>query len=125
MVYTAASVSLSALEVLIRLKPDASDYRLLTLSVPDDEIIGFSALADAIPGLPAIDWADRQTTREIGRRWVESGIGIGLLVPSAVEPRASNVLLNPQHPRLGRVQRITDEPYSFDPRLLSLVRSRP
>jgi RES domain-containing protein len=42
-----------------------------------------------------------------------------LLVPSAVNPRERNVLLNPSHPDIAHLSIELGEPFSLDRRLLS------
>jgi RES domain-containing protein len=50
--------------------------------------------------------------------WLRSAGTAALSVPSAVIRTERNILLNPRHPEAKRILLISDEPFSFDPRLL-------
>ena len=69
-------------------------------------------------GLP-VDWRDNpEATQRIGNDWLASLSGLGLWVPSFVEPSERNLLLNPAHPDYRTVEiHIERHPFEFDPRL--------
>ncbi len=75
-------------------------------------------LADLGTVLP-LDWIDQPTlTQDVGVAWRRSGSGLGLWVPSAVEPDELNLLLNPSHPAYGSiVVTVVRDPFAFDPRM--------
>lgn len=117
MIYLATSVSLATLECLVHFDDAAlwQHYTLLSIEVPDTEIITLA------PSALPVNWRQLtapQETMDIGSEWLDSGISVGLLVPSAVVPMENNLLINPQHadfaPCLTRVQAI---PHRFDARL--------
>ena len=62
---------------------------------------------------------DLGTSRQIGDEWLESKDTPVLRVPSALIPRQTNYLLNPEHPLFGAIQVIEITPFAFDRRLLS------
>jgi RES domain-containing protein len=73
-----------------------------------------------LESLPS-DWAKGtggRRCRAIGDRWLTGRGSVALIVPSALIPREPNVLLNPQHPDIGRIRIIGVEPFAFDERLL-------
>lgn len=108
MIYTAASPSLAVLEVLVHLDlpPELipSDYRLLSIHVPDDAPV--EELAD-LPDDPLA----------IGDEFLQRGGALVLRVPSAVVPQESNSLINPRHPAAAALRLEANEPFSFDRRL--------
>ncbi|MEM1247213.1 MAG: RES family NAD+ phosphorylase [Acidobacteriota bacterium] len=114
-VYASSSIALAALEILVHVE----DQSLLDLYVPIPVRFPQSFVAP-VERLPK-DWrADppSETTRELGRAFVEAGEQPVLRVPSAVVTAESNYLLNPGHPRFGKIER--GEPlwdFTFDARL--------
>jgi RES domain-containing protein len=100
-VYTAATLSLAMLELLVQDQPLRARYVAVPADIPDDLAIERIDPAD----LPA-DWRDpaaRDTLRRIGAEWVRRQDTAILAVPSAVIPIETNYLLNPAHPNFGRV----------------------
>ena len=112
MVYTAASPSLAVLEVLVHLDltpellPD--DYRLLAIQLPDE-----APLAD-LDRSPA----ELAESMALGDAFLLND-ALALRVPSVVVPQERNLLINVRHADMGKVAVIADDPFQFDPRLLS------
>lgn len=108
MIYTAASPSLAVLEVLVHLDlpPELipSDYRLLSIFVPDD-----APLTD-VAELP-------DDPLSVGDAFLALGEALVLRTPSAVVPQERNSLINPRHPAAVGLKLVADEPFRFDPRL--------
>lgn len=113
MVYTAASPSLSVLEMLVHLDLSADlipdDMVLLTIEVPND------AALERVDRMPEHDDGCRQA----GDAFLTAGAALGLLVRSVVVPQETNLLLNPRHADMARVTVAASEPFRFDPRLIS------
>ena len=113
MVYTASSLSLAALEVLVHLPPTMRrtggmpPFVAVAIDVPDGQI--------AEPGL-GVD-QDEQFTRAIGDAWLKQSASLAMRVPSRVIPLELNVLLNPRHPAMARVTVALTQPFVFDDRL--------
>ena len=64
------------------------------------------------------DWINHlDETREIGSEWLKSQRSALLLVPSALVPATSNVLLNPLHPDAARIRIDSAYEYPFDVRI--------
>ena len=117
-VYTSDSIALAALELLVHLHRSEvlNRYRLVTLDLPDDEVL---VLDDA--GLPG-DWRDDPapvSTAAIGTAWLSGGQSLALSVPSVLIPQQRNLLLNPAHGACAAVfATATLHPFDFDPRLV-------
>lgn len=117
-VYAASSAPLAVLELLVHVEVEdlPTDLVLVEISVPDD--VGITEVRlDQLPS----DWnsmPDHPDCVQLGDEWVASSGTLLLGVPSAVMPRESNVLINPEHPEMGRVKVAAQEPFTFDARLV-------
>jgi RES domain-containing protein len=118
-VYGASSLSLATLEFLVHLDPD---------EWPDDLVsIRFEVPAHVARATVTVDSStlpdDWRTTpgpaalKTIGSDWARTGRSALLLVPSAVTPSETNVLLNPRHADIQSLVVHPPEPVAFDPRL--------
>jgi RES domain-containing protein len=117
-VYTSATPSLAALEVLVHVDPALApdNMRLLEIDVPVD-----IAVEVCDPEQIVADWSvypAPSELQEFGSQWLASLRSAVLRVPAAVMPVESNFLLNPRHAQFNSVRVIQDLPFSFDSRLL-------
>jgi len=116
-VYTAGSLSLAAMEMLVHL--DAPELLELYLCIPvefDDSL----CLRLSPEDLPA-DWAADPTpdsARRLGSAWLDKGESAVLAVPSAIVPLEYNFLMNPRHEDFSRLRIGAPDKFRFDPRLL-------
>ena len=116
-VYTAESIALAVLEILVHLESEAQlrGYELGSVSFEE-------ALVDSLdlerlpsrwrrsPGSPAL--------QQIGTEWIAGGSSAILEVPSVITgERERNYLLNPSHPDFLQVGLSAPEPFWIDPRL--------
>ena len=116
-IYTAATLSLSALELLVNLDPDTLPEDLVAISgsIPD----GMEIAEISLRSLPR-KWRSYPASEQLqeqGRTWVRTGRTAVLSVPSAVVPRERNSLLNPAHPDFANIQIGKPEAFHLDPRL--------
>jgi RES domain-containing protein len=116
-VYTSAHASLAVLEKLAWTDPDdvPVDLELTGIDVPVDVPVEHLDLRRLPanwpePGCPACVQA--------GDEWLQSLRTAALVVPSAVMPVDSNVLINPLHPDARRIRMVETRPFTFDLRLL-------
>lgn len=118
MVYTASSLSLATLEVLVHLEDPAVFARLFSwikLEIPTDLI--------AVPDEASLpkDWCALETKASscaLGDEWIRSLRSAVLAVPSVVTPQEWNYLLNPTHPGFAEIKIGEPQPFQPDPRLL-------
>lgn len=115
-VYTSATLSLAALEILVHLTPPVM-FKFVAIPLEFDD-----ALVEAVTpaSLPA-DWTlepPPPSTQKVGDLWVKEGRSAVLALPSAIIPGELNYVLNPAHARFRRVTIGKAVPFSFDPRLL-------
>lgn len=118
MVYTAGSVSLAVLEILVHLEnTDVLPAYSLCAVHFDDTVVTNLDRARLPP-----NWRDSPSPPElltIGDAWIASGKSAVLEVPSAIVESESNYLINPAHPDFASVVIEPSQPFTFDPRLLS------
>lgn len=116
MVYTSGSLSLAALESLVRLNPP---LKLKYVAIPiefDDALMEIIHIGT----LPA-RWTEAPpppSTRLIGDRWVTEARSPVLELPSVLIRTEPNYLLNPAHPDFKGIHIGKPVPFAFDPRLL-------
>lgn len=119
-VYTAQSLSLAALEILVHLKETRAvePFVSYVVDIPDDLIL----TPDNYPKR----WQRRiDVTRAFGDAWLESKSAPALRVPTILVPGESNVLLNPLHSAFSlRWIQSGPERFTFDARLLTRDRRK-
>ncbi len=101
MVYTAGSLSLAVLEMLVQDEPLRARYVMMEASLPT----GIKIEKITARQLPA-DWrgsAARAHLQAVGSDWAARRSSAVLAVPSAVLPLETNYLLNPLHPAFARI----------------------
>jgi RES domain-containing protein len=116
--HASTSRALATLEQLVHLgsvRPD-TDWRIMVLSLPDDEAfyhrIQISELPEEWRRLSA--YADCQ---RLGADWADRRTSLILQVPSAVVPMEYNVAINMDHPEFReQVKLVRTEPYFWDER---------
>ena len=118
LVYCTQSPAAALLERLVRmelaLREDPIRYRLLRIDAAGDVSVNVVRTSDLERG-----WtADQQATQEIGNAWLARRASALLVVPSAVAPETSNVLLNPAHVDATRVVVASVSEHELDSRLL-------
>ena len=116
-VYTSATLSLAALELLVHVDRDLlpSDLVQFEIDLPDDlqvERIEARTLPSHWRRYPA-----PAALQRIGAGWIEQGKTAILRVPSAVIPDEDNYLLNPAHPAIERIKVVGRRAFNLDPRL--------
>ena len=117
MVYTAGSRALAQLERRVHCNGISPvDMALLRLEIQSGAKI-LDALADL--GLEK-NWHGRESYSQLfGNDWLASRASIALWVPSYVERRERNMLLNPAHPQYATHVKVFVEEldFEFDPRM--------
>lgn len=116
MVYTASSISLAVLEILVHLDKSSvlSSYSLIAVRF-DDNLVQRLERRELPEG-----WRDYPAPSElqrIGDEWVESRRSAVLEVPSVIVEDESIYLINPVHPEFSTVSVGEPKPFNFDQRL--------
>lgn len=119
-VYTSATPSLAALEVLVHVDPGLAppDLQLVEIEVPDA-----LAVETCDPAALAPDWRAFPAPAalpDFGSAWLAEQRTPVLCAPSAVLPIERNYILNPAHPGAAALRITRVLAFSFDPRLMSI-----
>lgn len=113
-VYTAETVALATLEILVHMRRRVlPEYMIIACSFPE-------TLVDDVRDLPP-DWFTCPAPVElqrIGDEWVQSRRSAVLRVPSAVTRVESNYLLSPEHEDFHSVHIGPPRPFTLDMRLV-------
>lgn len=102
-VYTAGSLSLAILEIIVHLefKETLQLYKAIPVSIPK------SSMETVDPASLPVGWSKpipHPSTQLTGNHWIRSQSSIALHVPSAIVPIESNLLLNPAHPKFQTLE---------------------
>ena len=116
-IYTAGSLALAALEMLVHLDDDSLlfEYSYISAQIQSDLILK----VEDIRLLPK-DWSDSPApiaVQQIGDGWAKSGISAVLEIPTAIIPLEKNYLLNPLHTDFAKIIVGKPETFKFDNRL--------
>ena len=115
-VYAGASRALCQLEKRVHANGVAPIRQaLIRLELPETALLQ-DARRDL--GLSA-SWRNQEGyTQDLGTRWLRSGAALGLWVPSYVEERECNLLINPAHRDYAQIRVVVEvQAFEFDPRL--------
>jgi RES domain-containing protein len=116
-VYTSATLSLAAMEMLVHLQLAEVLAAYVVRSIQFEDAMVTTLTEADLPG----DWNRNPpplSIQRIGDDWVAGAASAVLRVPSVIVPSESNYLLNPNHPDFARIRLNVEESFKFDPRLL-------
>lgn len=123
MVYTASSLALGVLEVIVnarrRIPPGSVYVGLVIPQTLEIERVDVGALPSRWYAAPA-----PAALRLIGDAWVKRGASVALLVPSAIARIEFNILINPRHADFCKIERGEMHDLQVDERLQRPSRSR-
>ena len=117
LVYTAANLSLAALETFVHLDSDLMPDELVAIPANIPEKLKITKIKLANLPLNWRDYPAPDDIKQIGMDWVASQESAVLVVPSVVIPEEENWLINPAHSDFKRIKIGGDFPFSFDPRM--------
>lgn len=109
-VYASASRALAILETFVHVSLEARSMRFVLCTI---ELPARARLTRHDSERPPRAFGASQ---EIGRRWLDGGRTLALVVPSVVVPHETNYVLNVSHAQFGRLV-VSQEHFSFDDRL--------
>jgi len=117
MIYSAGSISLAVLEMLVHLDSHSVLPHYLLVEIRFDRSLVEVVTVDQLPR----KWNESPASSElraVGDTWIAECRSAVLRVPSAVVPSESNYLLNPGHPDFARIEFCDSEGFAIDPRLV-------
>jgi len=114
MVYTSTSIALASLEVLVHTDgiPIPNGMILLTFEVPNKYIQTLDN--------PPLNWDEtppKGAAKIVGDEFIKSNKVLGIKVPSAIIPEEYNLLINPIHMHMDKIEIVSRRDYAFDGRL--------
>jgi RES domain-containing protein len=115
MLYTASSRSLARLEILAHSPLLPVEMVIVSLELPSQGEIERIVKTDLPDGWDLVP--PSVASQNIGDRFLQTGLFLGLEVPSVIEPEETNILINPLHPSAGLIRIVHVEPIDFDSRL--------
>ncbi len=121
-VYTAESLSLAALELLVNVDTEDLPGSLVSFTA---EIPPSVRIRHLDPGDLPRGWRTYPTParlQQIGAAWARDLETAVLSVLSAVVPDDRFYVLNPSHPSFSKIRIGRPEPFGFDPRLVARLR---
>ena len=116
-VYTAATLSLAALELFVNLDADELPRDLVSVSAEIPDELPVEEIARAVLPRNWRVYPAPESTQAIGADWIRKGASAVLRVPSAVIPEESNYLINPAHLETEKIRTATAKPFQFDSRM--------
>lgn len=108
MLYTAESLSLACIEILVHLDRSQLPRDYVWSRTELNETPGFLRIENII---------DVDSCQVAGRRWVLGADRLAVQVPSVVIPGEFNILLNPRHAAYNKLAWSKPQSFRFDPRL--------
>lgn len=110
-VYTAASLALATLELIVQLEAlPAFKYVYITATIPDPSFI--YEPPKLIPEWNQYPYP--HTTQALGSHWVTQNTFPVLKIPSVIIPSEFNFILNPKHPDFNKIILGKPTPFGFD-----------
>ena len=119
MVYASDSIALACLETLVHLVGLPFNRFLVAVAIPDDVWL---AAQRETPDSLKVGWDAEPAGRAsiaAGTAWARSAASALLLIPSAIVPEATNLLINPAHADTARITARKVRRWLYDPRLAS------
>jgi RES domain-containing protein len=120
MVYASSSLALAAIELFVHLEPGQAPEDLVYIAaiLPPGE----PSKSIAESELPADWWNAKnarglEATRALGDAWLKNGESLAMEVPSAALRLERNVLINPRHQSVARIEVAQPKPFIFDVRM--------
>jgi RES domain-containing protein len=119
MIYAAESRALACLETMVHLNAGGLPLNryLVEIEVPDGI---WSAAEKETAATLRVGWDAAPAGRAsigFGSGWARSKRSLLLLVPSAIVPEESNILINPEHPHRPDLRARKIRKWLYDPRL--------
>jgi RES domain-containing protein len=117
-IYTAESLSLATLEIIVHLEREQLLYkRFVKIPVTFESSLVFPLSRKKLPK----DWASlppSESTQKIGQKCIEQAIHAILKIPSTVVQEEHNFLINPAPPDFSAIEFGEPQRFEFDERLI-------
>jgi len=121
MVYTAGTLSLALLEIIVHLETKNTLKYFKAIPISFSDLLVKTIQPAALP----LSWNKTPPsfiTKTIGDEWVRQLASAVLCVPSAVVPNEQNYLINPRHPDFKKIEIGEQVDLPADPRILKKLK---
>ena len=118
-VYTAGSLSLATLEVMVHIPFYSALKNYVCIPIDFDSRLSQSIMTEDLPDNWTADPIP-QSVKDVGDRWVQNQQSVILKIPSAIIAVEHNYLINPSHPDFEKIVINSPQKFSFDHRLLKI-----
>ena len=116
-IYTSATLSLAALELLTHTDSDLMPRNLVAVVAEIPKHLDIEEMSQADLPDNWVAYPPPEAVQILGTRWVEREDTAVLSVPSVIIFDERNYLLNPKHPDFGQIRWSNPTPFTWDPRL--------
>jgi RES domain-containing protein len=118
-VYTASSIALASLEILVHMDKDLIPENLMIVELDLPEGLNIEIIKIADLGKHWNKYPAPKYCQNIGDNWINNSSSVGLQVPSAIikNDKEFNIILNPSHVDFKEVKTSKTEKFTLDPRL--------
>jgi RES domain-containing protein len=116
-VYTSATLSLAALEVLVHHRVPIPPFEFVALAAEIPARLKIETIS--VQDLPT-DWQTDPAPvelQDLGSAWLQRASSLVLAVPSVIIATEFNYLINPRHPDFARLKVQPATPFTLDGRL--------
>ena len=117
-IYTASSLALAFVEIIPGLRKNSIPKGFVSLCISVEGSVSKKEMPlDDFP----VSWTQEKTSNwfiETGNQWLQEKKELILIVPSVIIPEEKNILINPHHPDIERVDIKTVKPFRVDPRFI-------
>lgn len=116
-IYAGLTVEIAVLEKLVHTGTTVPvDLVMVDIGLPDEpKLYEKPDIKDLPAGWYLVPSNDESAN--YGAEFLRSGRALGLIVPSTIVPEASNLVINPMHPRFADVTMRVSRKFEFDGRL--------
>lgn len=117
-VYMGLSPAICCLETYVHAsgKPPVP-LKITCFELPDDHALYWEPVSTELPP----DWASLPAdspSMDFGTNWLIGNQQLGMIVPSAALSLERNLVINPKHPAIARINIIDVYDFAYDPRML-------
>lgn len=118
-IYTASTLALAFVEIIPGLRKNSIPKGFVSIYISMNSTVSKKEIK--IEDFPE-NWPKAKTNNwfiERGNQWLQDKKELLLIVPSVIIPEEKNILINPHHPEIEKVEIKTIKPFHVDPRFIT------
>ncbi|GAB3538498.1 RES family NAD+ phosphorylase [Noviherbaspirillum agri] len=120
MLYCAENVALACLETFVHLNSGGLPLNRYLVQVAIPDTLWQAATRPDILSRSHVGWdamPHGKVSLDIGEQWAAGRASALMIVPSAIVPEESNILINPAHPDAAKITATKLRKWLYDPRM--------